>query len=102
MSRRGAGADTNVDTLLIPPDPAHPVAAPGTARRGRHLRGRLRHQRDPDLRPLPAFVAIAAALLIVYSAGREPDRAGDRGLVCVLAGLIAIGLTDPVVDEEEA
>jgi signal transduction histidine kinase len=87
-SSQGAGVDTNVDTLLIPT-----LILPLLLRHRAPLAAAATFA--------AACVAIAAALLIVYSAGREPDRArAIGGLVCVLAGLVVIGLTDPVVDDE--
>jgi signal transduction histidine kinase len=101
-SSQGAGVDTNVDTLLIPT-----LILPLLLRHRAPLAAAATFAAACVISGIPTFdqfrlpVAIAAALLIVYSAGREPDRArAIGGLVCVLAGLVVIGLTDPVVDDE--
>jgi signal transduction histidine kinase len=101
-SSQGAGVDTNVDTLLIPTlilplllRHRAPFAAAATFAAACVISG------IPTFDQFRVPVAIPAALLIVYSAGREPDRArAIGGLVCVLAGLVVIGLTDPVIDDE--
>jgi signal transduction histidine kinase len=101
-SSQGAGVDTNVDTLLIPTlilplllRHRAPFAAAATFAAACVISG------IPTFDQFRVPVAVPAALLIAYSVGREPDRArAIGGLVCVLAGLIAIGLTDPVIDDE--
>jgi signal transduction histidine kinase len=101
-SSQGAGVDTNVDTFLIPTlilpillRHRAPFAAAATFAAACVVSG------IPTFDQFRVPVAIPAALLIVYSAGREPDRArAIGGLACVLAGLVAIGLTDPVLDDE--
>jgi signal transduction histidine kinase len=101
-SSQGAGVDTNVDTLLIPTlilpillRHRAPFAAAATFAAACVVSG------IPTFDQFRVPVAIPAALLIVYSAGRETDRArAIGGLACVLAGLVAIGLTDPVMDDE--
>jgi signal transduction histidine kinase len=101
-SSQGAGVDTNVDTFLIPTlilpillRHRAPFAAAATFAAACVVSG------IPTFDQFRVPVAIPAALLIVYSAGRETDRArAIGGLVCVLAGLLVIGFTDPVMDDE--
>jgi len=100
-SSQGAGADTNVDTLLIPT-----LILPILLRHRAPFAAAVTFAAACVVSGIPTFdqfrvpVAIPAALLIVYSAGRETDLArAIGGLTCVLAGLVVIGLTDPVIDD---
>jgi signal transduction histidine kinase len=101
-SSQGAGVDTNVDTLLIPT-----LILPLLLRHRAPFGAAAAFAAACVISGIPTFdqfrvpVAIPAALLIVYSTGRETDRArAIGGLAWVVAGLIAIALTDPVMDDE--
>jgi signal transduction histidine kinase len=94
-SSQGAGVDTNLDTILIPA-----LILPILLRHRVPLAACI-------VSGIPTFdqfrlpVAIPAALLIVYSVARHSDRPRAlAGLTLVLAGLVVIGFTDPVADDE--
>jgi hypothetical protein len=100
--QQGAGASTDLDTLLVPllvlPILLRfraPFAAAAALAAGCVLSGL------PTLDQFRVPVAIPAALLIVYPLGRDTDlRRAVGGLVLVLAGMVFIGLTDPALEEE--
>lgn len=96
---RGAGADTDVDTLLVPAlilpillRHRAPFAAAAALAAGCVVSGL------PTLDQFRLPVVIPAALLIVYPLGRDTERPkAVGGLALVLAGIVFIGLTDPVI-----
>ncbi|MCA1841939.1 MAG: hypothetical protein LC792_01860, partial [Actinobacteria bacterium] len=98
----GAGADTNLDTVLIPTlilplllRHRAPVAAAAALFAASVVSG------IPTFDQFRIPVALPVALLVVYPVGRDTERAHALGgLALVLVALAFIGLTDPVVDEE--
>ena len=95
----GAGATTDLDTVLIPAlilpfllRRRAPFAAAAAFAAGCVVSGL------PTLDQFRIPVAIPVALLIVYPLGRGTEqRAALGGVLLVLAGTIFIGATDPVV-----
>jgi signal transduction histidine kinase len=99
---QGAGAGTSWDTILIPAA-ILPVLLRGRA----PLAAAAAFAAGCVVSALPTFdqfrvpVVLPAALLIAYSTGREPHlRRAVAGLALVLAALVVVGLTDPVLDDE--
>jgi signal transduction histidine kinase len=99
---QGAGADTYLDTLLIPA-----VIFPILLRHSAPFAAAAALAAGCVVSGLPTFdqfrvpVVIPAALLIVYPLGRDtelPKALG--GLALVLVAMVFVGFTDPVIDEE--
>jgi signal transduction histidine kinase len=101
-SSQGAGLDTNLDTILIPA-----LILPILLRRRAPFAASAAFAAGCVVSGIPTFdqfrlpVALPAALLIAYAAARDTDRPqAVGGLALVLAGLVVIGLTDPVLEDE--
>jgi len=99
---QGAGVDTNLDTILVPA-----LILPLLLRHRAPLAAAAAFAAGCVVSAIPTFdqfrlpVAIAVALLIVYPVGRDAERRRALGgLALVLAGMVVIGLTDPVQGEE--
>jgi signal transduction histidine kinase len=101
-SSQGAGVDTNLDTILIPA-----LILPLLLRHRAPLAAAAAFAAGCVVSGIPTFdqfrlpVALPVALLIVYPVGRDTDRRQALGgLALVLAGMVFIGLTDPVQSDE--
>jgi signal transduction histidine kinase len=98
----GAGAGTNLDTVLLPA-----VILPILLRRRAPLAAAAALAAGSVVSAIPTFdqfrlgVAIPAGLLIAFSLGHREDRAKALGgLALVLAAMVFIGLTDLVLADE--
>lgn len=98
----GAGAGTVVDSLLLPA-----VILPILLRRRAPFAAAAALAAGCVVSGIPTFdqfrlaAAIPAAMLILYSlAARADRRRAIAGLALVLAGMVFIGFTDVVLDEE--
>lgn len=101
MQAGEVGADTVIDTLLLPV-----VALPVLWRRRAPFAAAAALAVGCVVSGVPTFsqfrlgVAIPAAMLILYSlASRAERRRALAGLALVLAGMVFIGLTDVVLDD---
>lgn len=101
-SSQGAGVDTSLDTVLIPL-----LILPVLLRHRNPFAATAAFAGACVASGIPTFdqfrlpVALPVALLVVYPVARDTDRRRAlAGLAFVLAGLSAIALTDPVVQDD--
>jgi signal transduction histidine kinase len=97
----GAGAGTDLDTLLLPT-----VILPILLRRRAPFAAAVALAAGCVVSGIPTFdqfrlgVAVPAAMLILYSLAREADRPSALGgLALVLSGMVFIGFTDVVLTD---